>query len=84
LAQFTKQEIRVFPNPSSGEIFIKANESGNAILHVYSVDRKLLHQQNINDISQENNVSLILENGLYIVTVKTDSQIYTTKLTIIR
>jgi hypothetical protein len=77
-------KIAIYPNPSSGDFIIKSSDNGKAGLFIYSIDGKLLYQQNINDIAIENKVSIELDNGLYFISIKTENEYYITKLVIIR
>lgn len=76
--EFISNNIQVYPNPTSDIISIK-NISGIANLSIFSVDGKLVYQDLL--LNSTNNISLAnLQPGFYIVVIKTDKEIYQTKL----
>jgi hypothetical protein len=76
-----KDHFEVYPNPNNGDFVIKSTESGYALLFIYSIDGKLVYQHQIKDISGER-INLLLNNGLYLISIRTEKKLYTTKLTI--
>lgn len=67
----------IYPNPTSDKIFLKTT-AGQYVINIYTVDGKLVQQQNVNN-SQE--ISLQnLSSGLYLVEIKTDNTRHSLKI----
>lgn len=80
LAGFPKQEIKVFPNPTSGELFFSSG-SATEIL-VYSIDGRLLHREENPGSSGKQKIDYLFEKGLYIVLIKTEDGVFREKVVV--
>lgn len=72
----TKSEITIYPNPADTFVEIK-NLKDDADYSIYSADGRLVQSGKVND--QRINVASLLK-GLYIITIKTESKTYSSKL----
>jgi hypothetical protein len=80
LAGFPKQEIKVFPNPTSGELFFSSG-SATEIL-VFSIDGRLLHREENPGSSGKQKIAYLFEKGLYIVLIKTEDGVFREKVVV--
>ena len=75
----------IYPNPAKDKVFVKFNEqhstSTNEQLFVYSVTGKLINQYFSNDI-QNNQLEIILSQGVYIFTYKNNDTVFTKKVVV--
>ena len=78
----TKKEITIYPNPTNGLFYIEANTSDKINLDLYDVSGKLLFSKDLNNKSNLDVTNLA--NGIYYITIKTNSQAVNKKLIIIR
>lgn len=62
--------LKVFPNPSNGEVAIRSTELIRHI-SIYSIDGKLIYSQNVQQAQLD--VSLEAPNGVYIIDVQLDN-----------
>ena len=74
-----EEEIGLYPNPATNKIHIVSGGEENAEVYIYSISGQLVHNQKLVDGNQEIDISKLNE-GLYIVAIKTDDEIYTKKL----
>ena len=75
--------ISLYPNPSSGTIYVKlpaSEEDHEAIFKLYGINGNLLYQESIYGSSMVNVEGLNLPSGLYIVRIYTGSLIHTEKI----
>lgn len=72
----TKSEISIYPNPADTFIEVK-NLKGKADYKIYSADGRLVQEGKID--RQKINVASLLK-GMYVVTIKDDTNTYNTKL----
>jgi agmatine deiminase len=76
-----------YPNPSKGDfiLFLKSNYTGNASLHIYDITGKQVYNDGF-DMENGNSMKRIntenLKQGVYIIEVKTNSDVMTRKLII--
>jgi agmatine deiminase len=76
-----------YPNPSKGDfiLFLKSNYSGNASMNIYSITGNLVYTEDF-DLENGNSMKkIITENltqGVYIIEVKTNSDVLTKQLVI--
>jgi hypothetical protein len=62
--------FNIYPNPTNGMIYLEGDFSGNKTISIYSLDGKLILNQNLND----NHVNLSsLEKGMYLVKMGYDN-----------
>ena len=79
---FDKNQVQVYPNPSEGIIHIKSSINIKQI-SVYSLDGKLLLQENKNSLANYTMNLGMLEAGVYLINiVNEEQQTFTTKLII--
>ena len=74
--------ISIFPNPSNGELNITLNKKPYAKAQLAIADllgRKILEMENV---SMETNLVLNQPQGIYLVTISTDTEIYTKRIII--
>lgn len=72
----TKSEVSIYPNPADTFVEVK-NIKGKADYKIYSADGRLVQEGTIN--GQRINVASLLK-GMYMVTIKDDTNTYNTKL----
>jgi len=78
-----KSDIKVYPNPSNGNFFIKSRDlGGNVRVTVYDLSGKLVHSSGFNVVTGEstNEFNLNLKTGVYIVNVSAPKGSYSQKL----
>lgn len=73
-------EINIFPNPNNGNFSVEIGEevSNDALIEIYSIDRKLVYKTAINSNIQ--NVVFTNKAGTYIVKVYNHGKLYTDKI----
>ncbi|MDX5446890.1 MAG: T9SS type A sorting domain-containing protein [Bacteroidota bacterium] len=71
-ASLVKKGLRIFPNPTSGKVFLEAHEFWNGILdiEVWSVDGRMVHKEEIPSSSRIELDLGHLPQGVYVVKVK--------------
>jgi hypothetical protein len=75
--------IRLYPNPSSGILYIDLPESETgkeAFLYLYGINGNLLYQETMNGSSTVNLEQLGLSWGIYFVQIRTNKLIHTEKI----
>ncbi len=72
-----KNDIKIFPNPSSGKVIIE-NLKTNSIIQIFSIDGKLV----LNQKSQDSKMDLNLSKGSYIINVSHGREKYSEKLVV--
>lgn len=77
---FPKQEIKVFPNPTSGELFYSSGSTTGIM--VYSIDGKLLHREENAGSSSKQKIAYLFEKGFYIVVLKTEAGLFREKVVV--
>jgi hypothetical protein len=76
-------EMQVFPNPSSGKVFIKLPNNTGKSLNVFSATGQLIQAINLNEHSSEQLMELDLTgkaSGLYLIQWKDDKTVLTKRL----
>jgi hypothetical protein len=76
----TNSQIKIYPNPSSGKIFIESDESIKEI-KVYQINGRLFKKISDFNIGDE---ILIDENGLYTIIIETEGGSYCYRLSVIK
>lgn len=76
-----------YPNPSNGNfiVFMKSNYAGNAIANVYDITGNLVYTEDFEMMKNNSMKRMNMENltsGVYILEVKTDSNVMTKQLVI--
>lgn len=82
-AEMEESGIRLYPNPSSGTVYIELSLSGDdqrKSLELYGVKGKLLYQRSMDDSCMLNLEEMGLSPGLYIIRIRTGMQVHTKKL----
>ena len=74
--------IRIFPNPSNGEITIRINQfSGKVNLQVIDLNGRVVYSLYNTDFSIEKNINLSqLQKGMYVIKIDGDALQYTKKI----
>ncbi|MCK5692426.1 MAG: CotH kinase family protein [Bacteroidales bacterium] len=75
--------IRIYPNPTSGTIYIELPESEHdqeAMIILYGINGNLLYQETVHGSSTVSLEELKLSSGLYIVRIQTGLLIHTEKI----
>ncbi len=84
----TNSALRVFPNPSDGNINLALhNISGNVSLYVYDMEGRMIFNEEFNLIRGGDKVlkpGFTMDKGLYTIVVKTADEVYRKKITVIR
>jgi hypothetical protein len=80
LAGYSKQEIRVFPNPSNGEVWYNSHEA--SVIMVFSIDGRLLHMEESPGSNGKQKIEFLFEKGLYIVLLKTEDGLLREKVVV--
>ncbi|MEP6795447.1 MAG: T9SS type A sorting domain-containing protein [Saprospiraceae bacterium] len=77
-------DFSVFPNPSNGNFTLKLDSKlkGSANLKVYDLSGKIYLNEKINLVSLQNINTNKLGSGLYMLVLKTNENMYTTKFVI--
>lgn len=80
-----KSAITIFPNPTNGDVYIKLNEHGKAIVNVYSVMGKLITTANLQQISSnEYKIDLSSQpDGIYFINTRINETIKQQKILLI-
>ncbi|MGB3606556.1 endonuclease, partial [Psychroserpens sp.] len=76
VADFTVDDIQVFPNPTQGRVTINGLRN-DATMTVFSIDGRLI---NTYDLEQASSVDLDLNAGLYILNITSENQSIVKKL----
>ena len=80
LAGYSKQEIKVFPNPSSGEVFYSLEFQEALQLEIFSIDGKLLYRKNIPEPAKNIKIDFDFERGVFVLLLKTNTKTFREKL----
>jgi len=75
--------IRLYPNPTSGSVYIdlpESEENTESRLALFGINGKLLYQDVITDSGSLDLKGLNLNSGIYIIRIRTSSQIHTEKI----
>jgi hypothetical protein len=72
---FTQTNVTIFPNPTSGNVFMTINEQKLKSVKIYNLIGELLQEHFTSEFSVSN-----LPSGLYFVTIQTDKSTFTKKL----
>ena len=70
--------LSIYPNPSTGTFQIDGNIEGN--MQIFSIDGKLVHHQKL--ARHENTVVTKIDNGMYVLLIKTNTGLKKHKLII--
>jgi len=82
---FNSKDIKVYPNPNSGNFFIKSRDlGGNANVTIYDMNGRLVHSSGFNGLTGEstNEFNVNLAKGVYLLKVTSPKANYTQKLII--
>ncbi|WP_379968728.1 reprolysin-like metallopeptidase [Epilithonimonas sp. UC225_85] len=82
---FNSNNIKVYPNPSNGNFFIKSKDlGGNAKVAIYDMNGRLVHTSGFNVLTGEstNEFNVNLTKGVYLLKVTSPKANYTQKLII--
>lgn len=87
-ARLKAQDLKLYPNPTSDFVHIELPESlsANTVAHIHDISGKLVYSRVLNS-SPESTLRLdlhSLSNGLYIITLEGNGELYRSKLTIHR
>lgn len=77
-----KLSVNVYPNPSSDYFRVETKNTNAATINVYSLSGQLVISVNSNNLSEEKIEVSSLQKGLYLLEIKQDSEIYTSKLSV--
>jgi hypothetical protein len=77
---FPKQEIKVFPNPTNGELFFSSGAATEII--IFSIDGRLLHREESPGSNGKQKIEFLFEKGLYIVLLKTEDGLLSEKVVV--
>jgi hypothetical protein len=77
---FPKQEIKVFPNPTNGELFFSSGAATEII--IFSIDGRLLHREESPGSNGKQKIEFLYEKGLYIVLLKTEDGLLREKVVV--
>lgn len=83
VADFSKESIKIYPNPANDHLYVDWNGTESFDVAVYDLQGKLLMEEKENHSQQPFSV-LSLNNGVYLVKLKTDSYTQTTKIVVAR
>ena len=82
---FNSNNIKVYPNPSNGNFFIKSRDlGGNAKVAIYDMNGRMVHTSGFNVLTGEstNEFNVNLTKGVYLLKVTSPKANYTQKLII--
>ena len=82
---FNSNNIKVYPNPSNGNFFIKSKDlGGNAKVAIYDMNGRVVHTSGFNVLTGEstNEFNINLTKGVYLLKVTSPKANYTQKLII--
>lgn len=82
---FNSNNIKVYPNPSNGNFFIKSKDlGGNAKVAIYDMNGRIVHTSGFNVLTGEstNEFNVNLTKGVYLLKVTSPKANYTQKLII--
>ena len=82
---FNSNNIKVYPNPSNGNFFIKSKDlGGNAKVAIYDMNGRIVHTSGFNVLTGEstNEFNVNLTKGAYLLKVTSPKANYTQKLII--
>jgi hypothetical protein len=87
LSNHKNDKLLLFPNPASGDFIVlyESAENSNGLLNIIDISGREVSSKNINLSIGENNFTentSHLQNGIYLVQLKTTSQTITKKLVI--
>ncbi len=70
-------EVKVYPNPSNGTIFITNNESKFRAYKIYDLKGSLIHNGNLApDLNELNLIEILQKNQLYLIEKKKKKSVY--------
>ena len=78
LENHTLNSFAVYPNPSTGQVNIVGNETGEASLEIYTLTGKMVYSSQIYDDLQIDMTSM--DKGIYMLYLKTDEDVQIEKL----
>lgn len=74
-------EIKLYPNPTKGEIWIESKKIKLNQIDIYSLDNKLLFSKQLNEeYKQSLDVILQLEKGCYIAKIRSENETFLRKI----
>jgi hypothetical protein len=76
----TNSQIKIYPNPSSGKIFVQSDEGINKI-KIYQVNGQLIAEYN--NYSNDTGI-VIYDTGLYTLVIENENGAYVQRISIIR
>jgi hypothetical protein len=79
----TTVDFNVFPNPTLGDITINISNASNTLVQIIDINGKLIIAKQVNNTSNTFDLSNY-ENGIYFVKVKTNNQLITKKINLIK
>ena len=79
VANFDKNNYKIYPNPSKNELYIeKSSESYPTEVNIFDVNGKLLLSQQTQNIQRNIINTALLSSGLYIMNIKDNQEVSTT------
>jgi hypothetical protein len=70
-------EVKVYPNPSNGTIFISNNESKFSAFKIYDLKGSLIHYGNLApDLNELNLIEILQKNQLYLIELIGEKSVY--------
>lgn len=78
-----KQEIRVFPNPSGGEVWYGLDNEGVLDIEVFGMDGKVVYQERGVSGLKNNKIGYSFDRGVYVVVIRMDGRIFREKVVVV-
>jgi len=78
------QEIapRIYPNPVKESFYVETYGSSADMVDIYDISGKLVHQQRLTDMSKTTVSTSGFQNGVYLVRIIGQSNVWTSKITV--
>jgi len=81
ISDFNNSKIALFPNPSNGVFNISADVlSGTSEVNLFDLNGRNVYQSTTENLKNESLDFTHLQNGIYLLTIKNNNEIYTKKL----
>ena len=75
--------VRIYPNPSNGTFIVETNNATGGEITISDVLGRVVMKQSINMNKQQIDMSdAAIASGEYMVTIRIDGELYTTKITL--
>ena len=75
--------VRIYPNPSNGSFIVETNNANGGEISISDILGRMVMKQAITMDKQQINMSnAAIASGEYLVTIRIDGQLYTTKITL--